>query len=761
MAKNSNGQQKVEHPRTSKLMNLEHTENQDNPVTGVKLSYWSSSAVVFLVAVLCFINSYDGDFVFDDSEAIENNKDLLPSTPLWNLMQNDFWGRKLGNLSHKSYRPLTVLTFRWNYWAAGGLYPLGFHVINILLHGMVCAALLPVFSIIISADGTCRFQRLALVCSLLFAVHPVHTESVAGVVGRADLLCALFFILSFLAYVKGVTVYSRYRPECFSSSWVFLSTMLSVLATFSKEQGITVIGICCAYDILVVCGFDLRTILSLGMLTNFSEEEDDKIVTRKASREKHDWKLAFVKRQLILFIFAALQLFVRWRVMGSTPPIFQIHDNPHSFVNGTVYRALNYNYLYAINAWILLCPQWLCFDWSMGCVPTVESLADLRLLSVVTLWLVLLVLAWQCLNEENEKTKRSLILSIALIVIPFLPATNIFFRVGFVIAERVLYIPSAGFCLLIGLGLHKLSARDTLKNIVYAGFVLLVCVFFIRSMQRSNQWRKGWWLFTSGEQICPFNAKVHYNIAKLSADAGNITLAEERYKLAIELNPVYDQAMNNLANIYKDQNKLQESEELLDKAVAIAPDFAAAWMNRGITKAALKKYEESERSYKQAIRCRKNYPDCYYNLGNLYLEMGRNQEALDAWKNATQLKPTHWNSWNNAIILLDNLNYQEQAANVALSALRFIPHNSAIQFSLANVFGKQDNYKESEKYFLLALQGDPRNPTIHMNLGVLYHRWGKYKEALACYTKSLELDPHNQVTMDNLNLLKAKMKMSA
>ncbi|KAH9509797.1 Protein O-mannosyl-transferase tmtc4, partial [Bulinus truncatus] len=605
--------------------------------------YFTSGALVFLVAVLCFANSFDGEFVFDDAEAIENNKDLLPTTPLWNLLKNDFWGRKLGNLSHKSYRPLTVLTFRWNFWAAGGLYPTGFHVVNILLHGAVCVALLPVFSIIVSADGTHSLHPLSLMCSLLFAVHPVHTESVAGVVGRADLLCALFFILSFLAYVKGSTTYSYYRPECFSSGWVFLAVFLSAFATFSKEQGITVIGLCSAFDILVVC--DLRSIFLFGAMTKCSGQADEiknRIALKKNSKGIYDWLVSFIKRQLILFVSAALLLIIRWRIMGSSAPIFQVHDNPHSFVNGTIFRVLNYNYLYAINAWLLLCPQWLCFDWSMGCVPTIESLDDLRLLSVVTFWLVLFILAWKCLFGENERTKRSLALSIALIIVPFLPATNIFFRVGFVVAERVLYLPSVGFCLLVGLGLQQLTARGKLKYVFYVGFFLLLSVFFIRSVQRSNEWRKGWWLFKAGEKICPLNAKVHYNIAKLSGDAGDVNLAVERYELAIKLNPVYDQAMNNLGNIYKDQNRLAEAEELLDKAVAISPDFAAAWMNRGIVKADLKKYSDAESSYQQAIKCRKNYPDCYYNLGNLYMEMKRHQDALDAWKNATQLKPTHW-----------------------------------------------------------------------------------------------------------------------
>lgn len=72
-----------------------------------------SSWIIFIVSVLCFGNSIYGDFVFDDSEAVINNSDLKPDAPVLNIFRNDFWGTKLThNASHKSYRPLTVLTFR-------------------------------------------------------------------------------------------------------------------------------------------------------------------------------------------------------------------------------------------------------------------------------------------------------------------------------------------------------------------------------------------------------------------------------------------------------------------------------------------------------------------------------------------------------------------------------------------------------------------------------------------------------------------------
>ena len=138
---------------------------------------------LFLLCTIVYWNTLSCGFVFDDITAIVENKDLRPHVPLRNLFANDFWGTPMTKeQSHKSYRPLTVLTFRWNYWV-GETDPLGYHLVNVLLHGLVTALFFKVCCEMLSSgsgggsDGgggaRSRSRSRSLVASVLFALHPV------------------------------------------------------------------------------------------------------------------------------------------------------------------------------------------------------------------------------------------------------------------------------------------------------------------------------------------------------------------------------------------------------------------------------------------------------------------------------------------------------------------------------------------------------------------------------------------------------------
>ena len=132
-----------------------------------------AAVISAIVGCLVFLNSLTLQLCFDDSAAIKDNADLRPNVSWFNLLRNDFWGTAMSDRdSHKSYRPLTVATFRLNY-ILHELEPLGYHLVNVLLHSAV------VYLYVLLCGVVFNKVWPALIAGLLFAVHPIHTEAVS------------------------------------------------------------------------------------------------------------------------------------------------------------------------------------------------------------------------------------------------------------------------------------------------------------------------------------------------------------------------------------------------------------------------------------------------------------------------------------------------------------------------------------------------------------------------------------------------------
>lgn len=176
-------------------------------------------------------------FDFFDSRAIKNNPDLRWTTPISGLFFNDFWGTPLSHSgSHKSYRPLVVLTFRLNYFISQ-FKPFSYHLVNVLLNTAVTLLYTHLSWVLYSR------KRFTLASGLIFASHPIHTEAVSGIVGRADVAAGLFFMLAFASYIK----YTRTH----NSLHLYATIGLAGLSMLCKETGITVLGLCIVYHLVI------------------------------------------------------------------------------------------------------------------------------------------------------------------------------------------------------------------------------------------------------------------------------------------------------------------------------------------------------------------------------------------------------------------------------------------------------------------------------------------------------------------------------
>uniref|UniRef100_G3NB05 Transmembrane O-mannosyltransferase targeting cadherins 4 n=1 Tax=Gasterosteus aculeatus aculeatus TaxID=481459 RepID=G3NB05_GASAC len=570
-----------------------------------------AKVTVALVALLCFMNSYDGEFVFDDSEAIVNNKDLKPATPLNNIWSNDFWGTNLSsNSSHKSYRPLTVLTFRLNYLLAGGLHPVGFHVLNILLHAVISALMTDVFAILIGGlsydeKGSIlnHAPKTSLLAALLFAAHPVHTESVAGVVGRADLLCALFFQLSFLTYCKAFNRGSD-RDEGFSVRWVVVSLSLCAAAMLCKEQGITVLGVNAAFDVLVICNVDVY-------------ELSRRLLLRRNPLDVRGLLRAGLTTRLALMGLGGLSmLYARWRIMGTGPPAFTDVDNPASFAeNIFLRRPLCASLLALLCVHVARCAlrshQWRS-----------EQSLFTSALSVCPLNAKVHYNVGKNLADRGNSTAAIAYYREAVRLHPtYVHAMN---NLGNILKERNELIEAE----------HLLSKAVSIQSDFAAAWMNLGIVQ--NSLQKFDQAEQSYWNAIRFRKKYP---DCYYNLGRLYADLNRHVDALNAWRNATVLKPDHSLAWNNMVILLDNTGNLGQAELIGREALRLLPNDHTIMFSLANVLGKSQKYKESEGFFLHALRINPNSASCHGNLAVLYHRWGRLELAKKHYELSLKLDP--------------------------------------------------------------------------------------------------------------------------
>ena len=383
--------------------------------------------------------------------------------------------------------------------------------VNIMLN---CLVTLSAYALLPELVKLCKqqYNKLFILSTcLLFSLHPVHTEPVISIVGRADLLAALFFIQTCLFALW-------FNPNSFIGVVFkhFIISLLSFVSMLCKEQGILV----------------LLFVFPLLLVQN----------EQKMFSKKNCFLILFVITNIFFFSW------FRLRVGNFQFPKFQRGDNPTAFEAKFLDRILSFNYINALNLVILICPIWLCFDWALGCIPPLNPL-DSRVCFVFGFWFILFLFLVKIFFQVKSG-EYFLGLAMGLLTIPFLLCLNIFVNVGFVIAERNLFLPLLGYSLLYHIGLTTLTKHVKTK-LVYVFHTILLILILLRTCNRSSAWKQENILYRTGLAVCPGNGKVYYNIAKLLDQENKRSQAILFYSEAVRLGEILikGQGLENSNNI--------------------------------------------------------------------------------------------------------------------------------------------------------------------------------------------------------------------
>lgn len=238
--------------------------------------------------------------------------------------------------------------------------------------------------------------------------------------------------------------------------------------------------------------------------------------------------------------------------------------------------------------------------------------------------------------------------SLAFMIFPFLPASNLFFPVGFVIAERVLYIPSMGFCMIIAYGWKMLLEKSN-RKFAWFTLIFLVIAHGTKTYYRNWDWESEYSIFMSGLKVNQRNAKLFNNVGHALESQGNYNEALQYFKTAVSVQEDDVGAHINVGRTYNHLKMFKEAEEaylkaksLLPKAkpgesyqARIAPNHLNVFLNlANLISRNMTRLEEADMLYRQAISMRADYTQAYINRGDILIKLNRTKEAQEVYERA-------------------------------------------------------------------------------------------------------------------------------
>jgi len=542
-----------------------------------------SLALVLLAALLPYLNSLDNGFVLEDRELVLANPQVRGAASLGALFTQGQWREDQEN-RFQHYRPLATASLALNH-RLGGDDPRWYHLVNLLLHLLICALLLLLLRRLIPRG------MLALAATLLFAAHPVHTEAVSAVAGRPHLLAALFLIAAWLVHLRSAS-----RPRIGSLA---LGMVLYLLALLSHESTVMLLP-------LVILG---------DLLKPRPRPADPPVLEDDDSFYLPDRKTASGLTALPLSRYAGLAaalvgfLIVRHQVLGSLMGSgdIQFLDNPLA-TSETGVRLMTAVTVLGEYLRLLVWPVNLTTDYSFNQINLVTTPADPGFLAALVSCLALLggaAVLWR--GERGRRIAFGILFFFCAIA----AVSNIPFAIDTVMAERLLYLPSVGFCLVLAAlfclaGCSNIEGNEDGTRVrrrrLVAFLVVVIAVGYgTRTLIRNRDWRNDRTLLGSAALVSPNSARVHCALGVDAFARGEMAQAEKSFGRALEIYGEYPTALYALGAVRLQTQQLQDAREVLARAVAVSPDYAGAWFALGVASFNLGHQEEATRSFRQAL----------------------------------------------------------------------------------------------------------------------------------------------------------------
>lgn len=669
-------------------------------------------AFLFVFAFAIYANTISHSYALDDDIVIVKNEYTQQGlSGLKEIFTTDafeayFQGKK-DLVAGGRYRPLSVATFALE-WEVLGENPQASHIVNIVLFALLGLILFELLRQLLPQSSKHPWWASpAFLVTLIFIAHPIHTEVVANIKGRDEILTMLFALLT----LRGCLSWhdqGKIAP-------LLLAQIGFFLALLAKESSLPFLAI------VPMTFWFFRP-------TNWS-------------------RTAMATGGLVLTFI--LYLVLRNSMVGLSlgEPSTEILNNPFigvSFADrlATIFQT------FGIYLTKLLVPYPLSHDYYFNQVPVV-SWASWKALVPAAIYLAGLGYAIIGISKKSKVAYGILFYFLALSIV-----SNIVFSIGTTMGERFVFIPSLGLILAAVIVLNRLRLRKSLAKPVLYGVFGLVAVFSILTISRNNAWKDNFTLFTTDVANSPNSAKARTSAGGALVEAADSLVqgpkknqyyqeASVHLQKAVEIYPEHSQAYLLLGNAYNGLGQYSNALAAYEKAISIKPNFGDAYRNAGVVAGNAKEYLRAASYWRSYEQFAPGQAAVWYSRGQNFMNARVGDSAIFAFQRNLALKPTNWEAMGNiALVYGRDLGRFDLAIEYGEKAIAQYAGAEWLYENLGIAYAMGGNLPKSLETFLKGVAQFPRSAKLYYNTALTYQNLGDLDNAGLMFQKVREIDPN-------------------
>jgi tetratricopeptide (TPR) repeat protein len=630
------------------------------------------SIILFVVTLGAYYPAWNGTPIWDDDHHITRPE----------LRSLDGLGRIWAELgATQQYYPLVHSAF-WLAYHVWGDSPLGYHLLNILLHFLSALLLVSIL----------RFLKIpgAWLAAAIFALHPVQVESVAWISEFKNTLSGVFFFATAFVYLK-FNQNGKKRLYAIAiglfilgllSKSVIATLPVSLLAIFWWQRG----RISWNQDVVPLIPFFIVG-LSSGLFTAWIER-------KFIGAEGGEFDLSFIERCLI-----AGRAF--WFYLSK---IFWPADLVFIYPQWNVSHAVWWQYLFPVSFLILAGAFW-----------------TLR---------------------KHSRAPMAVFILFSATIFPVMGFFNVYpFRFSFV-ADHFQYLASIGPIALLAAGTNRMfdlsteTVRRFLKPLILV--IVLLCLGML-TWRQSGTYSNAETIYRTTIKKNPLCWMAHNNLGLLLAGAGRNDEAFSHYRTALEINPDYYKALINLGILLAKTGKIDDALMNYRKAVEVNPNNAAAYSNIGNLFAQTGRGDEAFAQYRKALEVNPNNGETNYNFGLLLAKVGRTEEAIVHYKKALDINHGYYEAHNNLGNALLRVGRIEEAIEHYQKAIDIAPRYDVAHYNLGNALLRTNRIDKAIFHYRKALEIRPAEIRVIQSLAFALLQKGQPASAIELLEKALAL----------------------